>query len=101
MNSSPLIFPLPLMEGSRYGADWFAKKSLMNSVNYYQMPAFHNLNLSYRIERQSAGKTYVWNFSVYNVYNRLNPWYYYKQGDKMKQITIFPIIPSVSFTYKW
>ncbi|MDO8951930.1 MAG: TonB-dependent receptor [Draconibacterium sp.] len=93
--------PLPLMEGSRYGADWFAKRSLMNSVNNYQMPAFHNLNLSYRIERQSASKTYVWNFSVYNVYNRLNPWYYYKQGDKIKQITIFPIIPSVSFTYKW
>jgi hypothetical protein len=93
--------PLPLMEGSRYGADWFAKRSLINSVNNYQMPAFHNLNLSYRIERQSASKTYVWNFSVYNVYNRLNPWYYYKQGDKIKQITIFPIIPSVSFTYKW
>ena len=93
--------PLPLMEGSRYGADWFAKRSLMNSVNNYQMPAFHNLNLSYRIERQSASNTYAWNFSVYNVYNRLNPWYYYKQGDKMKQITIFPIIPSVSFTYKW
>ncbi len=93
--------PLPMMEGSRYGADWFARRSLMNSVNNYQMPAFHNLNLSYRIERQSASKTYVWNFSVYNVYNRLNPWYYYKQGDKIKQITIFPVIPSVSFTYKW
>ena len=93
--------PLPLMEGSRYGAGWFEKRSLMNSVNNYQMPAFHNLNLSYRIERQSAGKSYVWNFSVYNVYNRLNPWYYYKQGDKIKQITIFPVIPSVSFSYKW
>lgn len=93
--------PLPLMEGSRYGAGWLARRSLMNSVNNYQMPAFHNLNLSYRIERQSAGKTYVWNFSVYNVYNRLNPWYYYKQGDKMKQITVFPVIPSVSFTHKW
>ncbi len=65
------------------------------------MPVFHNLNLSYRIERQSAWKTYVWNFSFYNVYNRLNPWYNYKQGDKIKQITIFRVIPSVSFTHKW
>jgi hypothetical protein len=93
--------PLPLMEGSRYNADWFAKRSLLNSVNNYQMPAFHNLNLSYRIERKSIDKTIVWDFSVYNVYNRLNPWYYYKQGDKMKQITLFPIIPSVSYSYKW
>jgi hypothetical protein len=93
--------PLPLMENSRYGAEWFAKRSLLNSVNNYQMPVFHNLNLSYRTERQSVDKTIVWNFSVYNVYNRLNPWYYYKKGDKLKQITLFPIIPSVSFTYKW
>ena len=93
--------PLPLMEGSRYNADWFAKRSLLNSVSNYKMPAFHNLNLSYRIERKSLDKTIVWNFSVYNVYNRLNPWYYYKKGDQMKQITLFPIIPSVSFSYKW
>lgn len=93
--------PLPLMEGSRYWTDWFATRSLLSEVNNYQMPAFHNLNLSYRIERQSIDKTIIWNFSVYNVYNRLNPWYYYKKGDKLKQITLFPIIPSISFTYKW
>ncbi|MCD6354847.1 MAG: TonB-dependent receptor [Prolixibacteraceae bacterium] len=93
--------PLPLMEGSRYNAGWFATRSLLNSVNNYQMPDFHNLNVSYRIERQSIDKTIVWNFSVYNVYNRLNPWYYYKKGNKLKQITLFPIIPSISFTYKW
>ncbi|HKI88826.1 MAG TPA: TonB-dependent receptor, partial [Draconibacterium sp.] len=93
--------PLPLMEGSRYNAGWFATRSLINSVNNYQMPDFHNLNLSYRIERQNSDKTIIWDFSVYNVYNRLNPWYYYKKGDQMKQITLFPVIPSVSFTYKW
>lgn len=93
--------PLPLMEGSRYNAEWFARRSLINSVNNYQMPDFHHLNLSYRIERQNAGKSYIWNFSVYNVYNRLNPWYYYKKGDQVKQITLFPVIPSVSFTYRW
>ena len=93
--------PLPLMEGSRYRADWFATRSLINSANNYQMPDFHNLNLSYRIERKSAGKASTWNFSVYNVYNRLNPWYFYKKDGRTKQITLFPVIPSVSYTYKW
>ena len=93
--------PLPLMEGSRYNAEWFAQRSLINSVNNYHMPEFHNLNLSYRVERETKGKINCWNFSVYNVYNRLNPWYYYKKGDQMKQITLFPLIPSVSFSYKW
>jgi hypothetical protein len=93
--------PLPLMEGSRYRADWFATRTLLNSVNNYQMPDFHHLNLSYRIARNSADKTIILNFSVYNIYNRLNPWYYYKKDDQMKQISLFPIIPSVSFTYRW
>jgi len=93
--------PLPLMEGSRYRADWFASRSLINSVNNYQMPDFHNLNISYSVERKSMDKTIIWNFSVYNVYNRLNPWYYYKKGGQMKQITLFPVIPSVSLTYRW
>ena len=93
--------PLPLMEGSAYSSDWFYKRSLINSVNNYRMPNFHHLNISYQIERQSEGKTILWNFSVYNIYNRLNPWYYYKKGEQMKQISLFPIIPSVSFTYKW
>lgn len=50
---------------------------------------------------QIQDKTLVWNFSVYNVYNRLNPWYYYKKGNRMKQISLFPIIPSISLTYRW
>jgi hypothetical protein len=37
----------------------------------------------------------------FSVYNRLNPWYHHKKGDQMKQITLFPVIPSVSFTYRW
>lgn len=92
---------LPLMENPHGENNWFLSRSLLNEINNYQMPAFHNLNLSYRIERKSVDKTILWNFSVYNVYNRFNPWYYYKKGDSLKMITMFPIIPSVSFTYKW
>ncbi len=93
--------PLPLMENTRYSPDWFKQRSLINSVNNYKMPDFHNLSISYTIERKNADKINTWNFSVYNIYNRLNPWYYYKKGNKMKQVSLFPIIPSVSYTYKW
>ncbi len=92
---------LPNMEYIEGQTDWYTTRALQNETNNYQLPAFHNLNLSYRIERRSTDKTVVWNFSIYNVYNRLNPWYYYEKDDKIKQISIFPIIPSVSFTYKW
>ena len=74
---------------------------LIENINDYQMPHFHHLNLSYQVERQSKEKTVTWNFSVYNVYNRLNPWYYYRKGNQLKQVSMFPIIPSISYTYKW
>lgn len=93
--------PLPMMEGSRYNAQWFVTRSLINSVNNFKMPGFHHLKMSYCIEWQKADKINSWNFSVYNAYNRHNPWYYYKNGNQMKQITLFPVIPSVTYTHRW
>jgi len=52
-----------------------------------------------------------WNFSVYNVYNRKNPFFidYNFESDfnagtskiSASKITIFPIIPSISYIFKW
>lgn len=52
-----------------------------------------------------------WNFSVYNVYNRKNPFFIYTDtsvddasGDisvNSTKVTIFPIIPSISWSFKW
>ena len=51
-----------------------------------------------------------WAFSIYNVYNRANPYFLYVdndgdflQGDfeiKVKQVTLFPIIPSVTWNFE-
>ena len=61
----------------------------------------------------------IWNISIYNVYSRMNPILVYKGDVKddagsadygnqnvtyrnaFKSIGIFPIIPSVSYTYKF
>jgi len=93
--------PIPLagsyypVTADGYGHEW------IENINNYQMPDFHHLNLSYQAERQSKEKTVIWNFSVYNVYNRLNPWYYYRKGNQLKQVSMYPIIPAISYTYKW
>ncbi len=52
-----------------------------------------------------------WNFSVFNVYNRHNPYLFYfaNQGSladgtyqvKAKQVYIFPILPSVTWNFKF
>ena len=56
----------------------------------------------------------IWNVSIYNVYCRMNPIMVYKGDVKdktsengttyrnaFKSVGIFPIIPSVSYTYKF
>lgn len=52
-----------------------------------------------------------WNFSVFNVYNRHNPYFIYfdNAGDadkgtleiKAKQVSLFPILPSVTYNFKF
>lgn len=51
-----------------------------------------------------------WAFSVYNVYNRANPYFLYVDNDgdflegdfkiSVKQVTLFPIIPSVTWNFE-
>lgn len=52
-----------------------------------------------------------WSFSVYNVYNRANPFFVYVDNDgdflngdfkiTVKQVTLFPIIPSLTWNFEF
>jgi len=52
-----------------------------------------------------------WSFSIYNVYNRANPYFLYVDNDgnflegdfkiSVKQVTLFPIIPSVTWNFEF
>ncbi|HKI88614.1 MAG TPA: TonB-dependent receptor [Draconibacterium sp.] len=94
------IVPEGLEGGYKY-EEWETRQTF-NHPNNFKMPVFHHLDIGYNIkQKKSQNTSFSWTFSIYNLYNRLNPWYYYKDGDKIKQFTMFPIIPSVSFTYHW
>lgn len=71
------------------------------SRNSYRMPAYHRLDLGLII-KQKRGE---WHLGIYNVYNRMNPYYYYyqktKEGYKMKQTTLFPFLPSIAYSIKF
>ncbi|WP_159517729.1 TonB-dependent receptor [Sunxiuqinia indica] len=82
--------------------EWFSTRKTFYEPNNFRMPSFHHLDIGYSSKRKrSNGKIYTWTFSIYNVYNRMNPWYYYKKDNEVRSVSVFPIIPSVSFTYKW
>lgn len=84
--------------------------------NNYQLPAYHRLDLGIKIYRpKKKGRMGIWTVSIYNVYSRMNPFMIYKSDKTIpdpgspygknvpvfKTIGIMPIIPSISYTYKF
>ena len=73
--------------------------------NGYRMPAYHRLDLS---ATWKLGERSNLNFSIYNVYDRMNAYaIYFRQNrtDPTKteavRITLFPIIPSVTYNFNY
>jgi hypothetical protein len=71
--------------------------------NAYRMPAYHRLDLS---ATWKLGEKTSLNFSIYNVYNRMNAYaIYFRQMEtdptktEAVQITMFPIIPSITYNF--
>ena len=90
----------PGSELADYNYKWETIRYTYDNPNNFKMPTFHHLDIGYNIIKQKTeSKSVTWSFSVYNVYNRMNPWYYHKSGGKIKQVSLFPVIPSVGFKY--
>jgi hypothetical protein len=80
----------------------FKVRQTYENPNNFRMPSFHHLDLNYSVKKfRKSGRGHEWSFSAYNIYNHLNPWMTYKKDGKVKQISLFPFIPSVSYRYKW
>jgi len=87
--------------------DYYARK------NNVRLPAYHRLDVGINIYRSlRRGRTGIWNVSLYNAYSRMNPIMIEKNNQKQsmdgtplaprfRQFALFPIIPSVSYTYKF
>lgn len=74
--------------------------------NNYRLPAFHHLDLGVTFKMQKRNFYREWKLGVYNAYARQNAYMYYPQTSpigetKFKQVSIFPIIPSISYHVKF
>lgn len=73
--------------------------------NAYRLPAFHHLDLSVNYHVRHGRTESVFNLSVYNVYNRQNVSSVYVGYDDnrlvLKGICMFPVLPSLSYTFKF
>lgn len=74
--------------------------------NDYRIANYHRLDLGFKHHKERKWGESIWNFGVYNAYIRKNPFYYYfgrdKRGNRvLKRVSIFPFIPSVSYSFKF
>ena len=80
--------------------------------NSYRMAAYHRLDLSLNyIQKKTKTFESSFNLSIYNVYDRHNPYFIYFENTgsldeqsfqvKAKSVSIFPILPSVSWNFKF
>lgn len=95
---------------SHYNANAMYNSKIINdygSKNSFRMAPYHRLDIAIQFHKKKEKYERVFELGVYNAYSRQNPFFYYTQYDyttqqtKLKQASLFPIIPSVSWTWKF
>ncbi|MCX6308090.1 MAG: TonB-dependent receptor [Bacteroidia bacterium] len=85
--------------------------------NNFAMPDYHRLDIGFNWKKKKKHGLRTWNISLYNAYNQKNPfivrqsysndWVYnpetntYDSRKIFVKTSIFPIIPSISYSYKF
>ncbi len=83
-------------------------------INEYRLPSYHRLDLAAILTPKKNERRKwksEWVFSIYNVYSRKNPYFIYfdQTGNPYdgtlqvqgKQVSLFPIIPAVTWNFKF
>jgi NAD(P)-dependent dehydrogenase (short-subunit alcohol dehydrogenase family) len=80
-------------------------------INSFRMKPYHRLDIAVQFHKKMKKHERIWELGLYNAYNRLNPFFYFisreydwetnTETSKLKQVSIFPIIPSVTYNFKF
>ena len=88
------------------GQTWHTYVRVYTGPYNIKLPDYHRLDVGMNwIKQRSDGKVRTWNFSIYNLYCRMNPVYATLEtqwdGYAAHSFGIIPIIPTVSYTLKF
>ncbi len=102
------MYPNPFYTANDYYSNQYTQ--VIPERNNYRFREFHRLDIAFS-HKYKAFKKYDGLFSVgiYNVYNRANPYLYYIDSKEingtstpvLKSLSIFPILPSVSWSVRF
>lgn len=85
---------------------------VQSSINAYKMPAYNRLDVGMNFHKQKKWGKRTWSLGVYNTYNYHNSFLLYVDYDQiknvqntdekvLKSVSLFPIIPYVSYSFKF
>ncbi len=85
-----------------------------SDINQYRLDSYHRLDFAATYTPKPNSKKRwksSWVFSIYNIYSRANPYFIYfdQSGSpydgslqvQAKQVSLFPIIPSITYNFKF
>lgn len=85
--------------GMNYSTDYGEKNS-------FRMAPYHRLDIACQWRKKLKRSERTFELGVYNAYNRANPFFYNINtradgSSYLSQVSLFPLLPSVSWTYKF
>jgi outer membrane receptor for ferrienterochelin and colicin len=95
----------PLFSNSRTNDDYG------NQKNSFRAEPYHRFDVGIQFHKQKKHHERTWEISVYNLYNRRNPFFYRLESvpattadparTGLFRYSVFPIVPSVSYNFKF
>lgn len=89
---------------------YFYEMNDYGPVNDFRMKAYHRLDLAIQLHKKLEKHERTWEIGIYNAYSRRNPFFYYIDTDylpngnminRLKQVSLFPMIPAVTYNIKF
>jgi len=99
-SGKPVTLPVGYVKQDNHLSGYF----IYDGVNNRRLPLYHRLDLSLkRIKRSKKGNKREVSFNIFNVYARQNPVYIYYDSNtgKVKQKSLFSILPTISVSIEF
>lgn len=69
----------------------------LERINNIRFPLYHRLDIGLERKTYTKWGRKTFRVDIYNAYSKMNPWYLTLDNGELQQVTLFPIIPSVSY----
>lgn len=105
-----ITLPTAIYEGATNSSDtrYYNDSKIIyyGDRNSYRMKSYHRLDINFSWSKDKKWGQRKWTVGLYNVYNRLNPFFIdlgldNESNQKFIEYSLFPVLPSVSYTFKF